>query len=109
MTRQDLDFIADVLARAVTAATQQTRLQKGTELRQQIVQALSTGQPCDHYRIKWTAGSVNRVIDFVQELCREFDAAHPDDMASAQDVLDILRGAISVLSQQVQAFSKKEE
>jgi hypothetical protein len=99
MARQDLEFVAEMLAQAVEGSTKQSRLQKGMALRLEMHQALRDGQPFDHYRMKWVSDSIDKVIDFSRNICRDFDAVHPEDMASALDLLDILRGAANLIEQ----------
>lgn len=96
--RADLEFVAGILAQAVTKSSDQARLQKGVVIRSQIIQALSAGQAVEHYRMRWATQAVERTIEYIKGLCKEFDNGHPDDMASAQDICDILRGALALVS-----------
>lgn len=100
-TRQDLQYVGEVLALAVEAESDKSRLAHGVSLRQQMYDTTATGLPFNHYRSQWLAKSIHATIDFAKGLCREFDAAHPDDRASTLDLSDILRGAYNLVTQQV--------
>lgn len=91
MARQDLEFIASALGDAVESARYSVRLQHGANLRTALYRAMAQGAQVDHYRLQWLGSAGARIVDFARSLCREFDAAHPDDMASAYDLGDILR------------------
>jgi hypothetical protein len=95
MARQDLEFIATALGDAVESARFSVRLQHGAKLRAAIYRAMAQGEAIDHYRVQWLGASGAKIVQFARNLCKEFDEAHPDDMASAYDLGDILRIAAS--------------
>jgi hypothetical protein len=89
--RQDTDFIVEVLAEAVGRRNSgEARLANGARLRAAIKEAIKAGKPVDHYRYKWLATCSMQLLDILQIMSADFDKAHPDDMCSAQDLLDIL-------------------
>lgn len=91
MARQDLEFIASALGDAVESARYSVRLRHGSNLRTALYRAMAQGTQVQHYRIQWLGTAAARIVEFARQQCREFDAAHPDDMASAYDLGDILR------------------
>lgn len=93
--RADLEFIASALGDAVESTRYSVRLTYGSRLRAGLYRAMAQGQQVDHYRLQWLGSSGARIVAFARSLCREFDTAHPDDMASAYDLGDILRIASS--------------
>jgi len=93
MPRLDLAFIAETLASAVESTRDQPRLKKGAAIRKDMMETLAAGKSFDHYRYRWLAESATKLAVYAQVLCKEFDAAHPDDMASSSDLSDILRTA----------------
>lgn len=108
MARPDLEFVGNILAKAVEGETRQSRIQKGLALRQQMHDAIKNSTVFNHYRMKWVSDSIDRVHDFAQGLCREFDAAHPDDTASIMDLLDILQGSTNLVLQYIRTLQKKQ-
>jgi hypothetical protein len=103
--RQDTAFIVGVFAEVVGRKTSdETRLSYGSRLRQEVQKAIQEGKVLDHYRYKWLNDSANDIIDFLQDIAKGFDTDHPNDMCSAQDLLDILAVAHSRLKR---GFEKK--
>ena len=114
MARQDLEFIASALGEAVESAYLSARLQQGARLREGLYRAMAQGEAVDHYRLQWLGSSAARLVDFARSMCREFDLAHPDDMASAYDLGDVLRIASSHINdslpeEQVEGPAASEE
>lgn len=95
--RKDLELVSETLASAVERENADARLQHGAQLRAAMHQALAAKQPFDHYRLKWLSDAIDEVVLFVRGQCKKFDAEHPDDMASAGDMLDILSSAANLI------------
>lgn len=76
---------------------QSTRLQRGLALRQVLGKRLAAGEMPEHYRVQWLSSSVDRIMAVLGEVATEFNAAHPDDVASSADFIDILSSTINTL------------
>lgn len=109
MARQDLEFVAETIAQAVEKAQTTSRVQRGIELRAQMHAVLATGATPDHYRWAWLSQSMDRTLEFVRGLCREFSDAHPDDMATNLDLTDILRFTANYVDRIVQAQAQAQK
>lgn len=107
--RQDLEFISETLASAVerlgVQGTYQDRLENGFRLRAMIHESLKNGVHPDHYRMRWLSDSVDEVVGFLRDVAKRFDEAHPEDMASVMDLIDVLQSTILTMRA---SFEKKE-
>lgn len=72
-------------------------LKSGLSIRASLAGALSRGEEVHHYRIDWLRSSSMRVIDLLSVLAKEFNAAHPGDLCSAVDLVDVLVTALNVI------------
>ncbi len=86
-----LDFVRD----------KDRRLRTGVELREALGKALARGEEPFHYRIDWLRESSNRVTDLLQTLASEFNQAHPADMCSATDLVDVLATTLGRIKKSV--------
>jgi hypothetical protein len=108
--RQDTDFVVEVLAEVISRrATKDGRLANGARLRQEIQDSIKAGVVVDHYRYTWLRESANQVIDIMKIIAGDFDRAHPDDMCSGADLLDILRVAYTKMAAAYQAIADEEK
>jgi hypothetical protein len=89
--RADLEFIATALGDAVESSRYSIRLAHGSRLRTALYRAMAAGQQVNHYRLQWLGASAARLVAAARQMCKDFDTEHPDDMASAFDLGDILR------------------
>lgn len=98
--QEQIEFAQAVLTKFVTVNAK--RLRHGYRLRKQMHDAIERGEDPGDYRALWVKDGASRVIDLLQELAREFNAAHDDDRASAHDLADVLSTAMGVLKESVE-------
>jgi hypothetical protein len=90
--RQDTDYVIEVLAEVVGRRnSSEARLANGSRLRKEILEAVKGGVPVDHYRYAWLVEASQQLVDVLQIMAADFDKAHPDDMCSGADLMDVLR------------------
>lgn len=70
------------------------RLRVSAEIRTTLGDALARGETPVHYRIDWLRASSERVNDLLQQLALEFNQAHPADMCSVADLMDVLHNSL---------------
>jgi hypothetical protein len=75
-----------------------TRLQNGLRMREQIHDQLEAGTEPDHYRVDWIRQTVLKLFDVLEEQAREFNEEHPNDLISSKDLGDALVSAVRTLS-----------
>jgi len=108
--RQDIDFVVEVLAEIVERRhSGDARLAHGAALRQEIREAIAEGKSVNHYRYVWLVESATQLMSILGIMANEFDQAHPDDMCSAQDLMDILRVAYTRTVKGFEARAEKED
>src|SRR5512138_915004 len=87
--RADIDFVVDILSK-LSEPTVEERVRNGQRLRAKILQAIQNGEVPDGYRWAWVKSSSNQLLELLQMMADDFNKAHPDDMATIIDLLDIL-------------------
>lgn len=73
------------------------RLKTGEALRGRLQSALARGEDPNHYRLEWIRSGVLRINNTLLKLAEEFNAAHPDDRCSVQDLGDVLASTLATL------------
>ncbi len=76
---------------------QQTALQNGLQTRDEIRKQLEAGNEPEHYRIDWLRETAVQCIGFIGEASKIFNAQHPNDQISQNDVLDVLINAANMI------------
>jgi hypothetical protein len=66
------------------------RLKHGAILRQTMFDTIQRGETPKGYRADWLRKQAAHLNSALGEIARKFDAEHPDDKCSVQDLLDIL-------------------
>ena len=108
--RQDTDFIVGVLSEAVErGSSNATKLANATRLRKKVHAAIQSGEVLDHYRYKWLNDQSHALIELLQIMAAEFDEAHPADICSVQDLIDIMSVASTKLRQRAEAVAAEAE
>jgi hypothetical protein len=74
-----------------------SRLARGAQLRQKMMEEISSGKLPSGYRPMWIRHSARRVSGFLSELAVEFNDVHGADQASVMDLLDILATTVHIL------------
>ncbi len=86
-----MDEIAETQAALrETMENEKRRVANAGQLREFLGKQLAAGIVPDHYRIEWLQKSVFAVIATLGGAAAAFDRAHPQDKATARDLLDIL-------------------
>jgi hypothetical protein len=98
---QESEIEATQLAFNQAIRREQTRLRTGFAMRDYISTQLKAGVLPTHYRVQWIENSVDRIIDLLQILATEFNDAHPNDKASAHDLVDILQSTSKTIVRRV--------
>lgn len=88
-------FTTNVLINALHSHA--AKLKHGSELRDEIHEALASGVEPNHYRVEWIKDSVVQIFGQLEEIAREFNRNHPEDRCSTEDYNDILASALATL------------
>jgi hypothetical protein len=97
----ELDQAIIVIEKA--SKLQDIRLHRGMLRRQQLVEAMANGAPVSGPRVDWLLSAAGRINEVLMEEAEKFNDANPDDMASAQDLYDVV---INVLARFEKAAKK---
>jgi hypothetical protein len=65
--------------------------------RRQLYQQYKQGAELRGYRVEWISQTATDIWDWLAIKCDEFNAAYPQDRATAGDLLDILSTAVARL------------
>jgi len=77
------------------AGTHEAALKRGLMRRTEMVKAMEKGESVSGYRSDWISQSADRVLQVLRECAKTLHEEHPDDRASALDLIDILATARS--------------
>lgn len=67
-----------------------TDLATGVQRREDMLASLKRGEQPQGYRAEWIRESARRLIDELEQIAKDFNAKHPNDRCSAQDLMDVL-------------------
>lgn len=79
-----------------------TRLQRGLQLRKEMWDAVKAGKPTTGYRAEWVRRSGLKIVALLKNIAQDFNNQHSDDRASMHDMLDILAQAKVQLNKKLQ-------
>lgn len=94
---EQVAFTKAILLRCVVENT--TRLANGSKLRDVMFEEYKKGlrHVENNYRYVWLKASIRKVDDLLGNVALDFNVQHADDMASIQDMIDILTSALANL------------
>lgn len=72
-----------------------SRFDKSKEDRDRIAQQIKNKERPSGYRVDWISDTSLDVVDLIKKSCRNFNSDHPDDIATVEDMMDILGAAMS--------------
>lgn len=84
-----------ILLRFIT--DKETKLLHGARLRAEIHEQIARGIEPSGYRVDWITKTVGGLFGWLSERAAEFNAAHPQDAISTDDLSDVLATAESRL------------
>ncbi len=102
--RADIDFVVEIFSK-LSEPTTEERIRNGQRLRAKILQALEKGEVPEGYRWAWIKSSANQLMELLQMMADDFNKAHPDDMITFIDLLDI----VSVADKQLRSTLDKKD
>lgn len=105
--RPDIEYAVEILSK-LASATDEERLAYGQVMRQEISDMLKRGQTPAGYRWDWLVASSKQLMELLQMMADDFNKAHPHDMASTLDILDILAMTTSNIKQIVVQQNKNK-
>jgi hypothetical protein len=100
MESRDDAWAIEVIKRA--CGLQQLRLNRGKIRRARYASEIAEGKNPTGPRIDWISGTATKIYELLYNAASEFNNKNPDDLASAQDLIDILNTAQSYLKSVVE-------
>ena len=93
--RQDIQFATEVLSEAVArSADPEVQFQFAIQARDEIRKLMKAGKPPrEHYRYRWIVDTTRKLLGTLSEWGQEFDEAHPQDVSTVLDLLDVVETA----------------
>ncbi len=88
-----LDNAIDVLRRFVS--DNDAKLRYGLAQRELLRAQIARGERPQHYRYEWLLVTVKDLFEFLGDRCQKFNADHPADRCSQQDLYDVLNTALT--------------
>jgi hypothetical protein len=85
-----------ILLRFVT--DREAKLRYGARIRAMMHEAIERGEEPKHYRVKWIVNTTGELFQWLANKAAEFNAAHPQDAISTDDLSDLLATAQSKLT-----------
>lgn len=78
-------------------ANQNSALDNGLKIRDEIRKKIEAGEEPDHYRVDWLRETALQCIGFIGETAKMFNSEHPNDKISQNDMLDVLITAANMV------------